>query len=289
MNTRGSGSPADVSVVRLCWSVLLRKPLIMFGLPIVAYGICQIVGLRLGIQPPGDPIVIDHQQVSAGVGGPGPWILWLVVVGLATALIVGVQLVAAGRVTSGDAQLLSGQTWPSALRAAGMFGVLMACFSPLILAIVSTPAYWLIIRTTYSGSDVEDMRPVGLIGAMFFTAIGLVGAPLVGMLCALSVPASVFEKINQAKSFSRAFKLFGYAKVFASFAIPGAAMILLASGMIFLSRYIDASFSVKFGIGVWLFLVLVEPVHVALAVVLYGKARRKEQEYDNQYRPVRYQ
>ena len=268
--------PLGGKIIRPCARVLLRKPLVMFGLPALAYAICQVLGIVCGVASPGSPTVIGQQQTSPGEGGPVPWLLWLILCGLATSVIVGIQVLVAGRLLAADNQLLSGQLFRSTGRAAASFLGLMLVFSLGILAIYSAPGYVLYIMTTYPGSDFEDMRISGLFLLTPVCLAGLVATPVIGQRFVLAVPVSVFENTNPYRSLSRSLALAKRVDIFGPFAILGLAMVIFATALIVLSSIIPVAFPLKFGIGGWLFLVLFEPVHVALAVLLFRKARRRE-------------
>ena len=274
-----TGPPLSAAeMTRAWWRILRSRPLLMFGLPALAYAVCQVVGLLIGVQAPGWPTVVDHRQVAVGPGGLTPWTIWLLLVGVATAIIVGTQLTYAGIALWGAGRPPNGRLLGTAGRAAGCFGMLMAIFSIPVAIMLVAPAYWLNIVTTYSGSDVEDMRLVGMMALIPVSLVAMVVVPLAGRYFLFAVPVTVFENISVVKSITRSMRFSRSGDLFGPLALHGVGMILLAVGLIFAAAHVPGDFQVKFGVGMWLFLVLVEAAHVALATVLYMDTWRVEHE-----------
>ena len=215
-------------------------------------------------------------QVAVGVGGVRPWSLWIVMIALASALIVGYQIISAARAISGDANLLAGQRWHRANRAIAQFGLLVVIASLPVCAILAAPMYILNMQTTFSGSYMEDMRPIGLLVLLPMSAAMMIPTPILGAFLVLSTPAAVFENINTGKGVSRSFQLSKYVRVFRTYLPLGIAMLLLAIGLIVLASYVAVPFWVKFTVGGWLFFMLTEPLHIALATTMFDAARQFE-------------
>jgi len=263
------------SVASQCRRILLRKPLVMFGLPAVVYGACHVGGLLLGLKPPVAPVMDGYLTVVPGEGGPLPWLLWLILIGAGTTVIIGVQTLAAARALE-DAQLLPSEELPSTRRAASTFLLVGFNLSVPLLLILAAPAYWMIMTTTFSGSPTEDMRPLALLLFMPLTAIGLIVTPLVGVRSVLATTVSVFERTSPRQSLKRASLLSRFVKLYPPLFTLGGTMVVVGAIMIALFTAIPGAFFWKFITGMTLFLVIFEPLHVALVTVLYADARNKE-------------
>jgi hypothetical protein len=245
----------------------------MFGLPAVAYAASQGLALALGVRPPGPPVVVDNRQVAFGPGGPGVWLAWLVLTGLATAAVVGVQAARAAQVL-GAAPVIP--RWHALRRGAWAFGRLVLVYSPLLGAIALTPLAWLAIMVSYSGSPVEDMRPIGLLMVVPLSLAGLIVLPLIGVRSALVVPVAVLEPTRMRHSGARSAWLRQFRHLGPALALTGLGLTGLTVALIALARAIPAGFVVEFGLGGWAWLVLAEPVHLTVVTALYRQARQRE-------------
>ena len=263
------------TIASRCRLILLRKPLIMFGLPAVVYTVCHVGGLLIGLKPPVAPVMDGVFTVTPGDGGPLPWLVWLIFIGVATTAIIGLQTLASARALA-DAPLLPKDDLPSTWRAASTFLLLGLFFSIPLLMILSAPAYWLMITTTFSGSPTEDIRPMGLLLLMPLTAIGLIATPLIGARSVLATTVAVFERTGPRESLKRSSLLSRFVKPYPPLFTLGGAMVVTGAIMIGIATLIPVAFAWKFAIGMTLFLAVFEPLHVALVAVLFADARDKE-------------
>jgi len=263
------------NLARTCCRILWRDPWGMFGPPAVVYAVCQAVGLAMGVRAPGAPEVVNHRQVAVGAGGVVPWSWWLLVVGVGTAIIVGFQVVRADSVLR-SVPVSSHESVRGAIRGAGAFGLVVLIFIVPIGVILLTPGYWLYLQTTYSGSDIEDMRAIGYLYLFPFSAVAVILTPVFGRYFTLAVPVAALGEASPARSLRRSFQLTGFTTIFGELALTAIGTIAFAVILIWVSGVLIGGFGGSFAVGVWIFLVVVEPVHVAMATVFHRRARRKE-------------